>query len=526
MSLSSDLISQFVKATRDDKKDTGGTIVYGTVKYDGKLYVKLDGSDQLTPVSTTANVSDGERVTVLINNHTATITGNISSPAARADEVKEIGGKVTDLEYVDVHKVTAEDLEVTNASIDYLRAAIAKFDNISAITAEIDNLKAKFADIQYLTVKDMEAINATIESLEAKFGSFEDLSADELTAINAQIQSLKAYTADFTYASVEVLEVNRANIEQLTTNKLSANNADFKYANIDFANIGEAAFIKLFADSGLIKDLIVSEGTVTGELIGVTIKGNLIEGDTIVAKSLVIKGEGGLYHKLNLEGGAVVTETITEEDLQNGLDGNVIIAKSVTAEKISVNDLYAFGATIGGFNITEKSLYSGVKESSDNSTKGVYLDRDGQFSLGDADNYIRFYKVLDENGAEVLDDNGDPIYKLDISAESILFGANSRTSASDLKALTEHVKIGTIIDEETGDEKPCVELAEGDSNFKQIITNTKTMFTDGSNVGTEINSKGINTENVAVRTTLRVGNWNFVQRANGNLGITSKAGGM
>ena len=63
MNLSSDLISQFVKVTNDSKKENNETTVYATVVYNGKPYVKLDGSDLLTPISTTADVKDGERVT-------------------------------------------------------------------------------------------------------------------------------------------------------------------------------------------------------------------------------------------------------------------------------------------------------------------------------------------------------------------------------------------------------------------------------------------------------------------------------
>lgn len=91
MSLSSDLISQFAKITNDSagrKKET--VIVYGTaVKLNDSTYVKVDGSEILTPVSSTVDVRAGERVTVMIKNHTATITGNITSPAARLHDVAE-----------------------------------------------------------------------------------------------------------------------------------------------------------------------------------------------------------------------------------------------------------------------------------------------------------------------------------------------------------------------------------------------------------------------------------------------------
>ena len=61
MGLSSDLISEFFKVTKDDENPKNETIVYGTtVVYEGSTYVKLDGSELLTPVSTTSSTKDGE----------------------------------------------------------------------------------------------------------------------------------------------------------------------------------------------------------------------------------------------------------------------------------------------------------------------------------------------------------------------------------------------------------------------------------------------------------------------------------
>ena len=87
MDLSSELLSQFAKVTNDNTKKKSEVTVYGTVSIqDGKPYVKLDGSDLLTPVLTTVDVVDGNRVSVLFKNHTATVTGNLSSPAARTGQ--------------------------------------------------------------------------------------------------------------------------------------------------------------------------------------------------------------------------------------------------------------------------------------------------------------------------------------------------------------------------------------------------------------------------------------------------------
>lgn len=395
MSLSSDLISQFVKATKDDKKTNKETTLLGTVVFDGRYYVRLDGSDQLTPVSTTTDVHDGERVTVMIKNHAATVTGNMSSPAARTDDVKDIADEVSEFEIVMAYKVTTEDLEAVNATIQSLRAKTAKFDNMEVLNADIDNLEAKYANLEYVDAGTLHALNAEIESLEAKFGEFTDISTEDLEAMRADIGTLKAYNANFTYVSTDVLHALKASVEDLDAKKLSAETAEITYANIDFANIDKAAVTKIFGDSGIIEDLIVSDGKITGELVGVTIRGDLIVGNSIQADKLVVKGSDGLYYKLNIDAGAVESAEVTKEELENGLHGSTIIARTVTAEKIAVDDLVAFGATIGGFNITRDAIYSGVKESPTNTTRGAYLDRTGQFAVGDGDNYLMYFRDTD-----------------------------------------------------------------------------------------------------------------------------------
>lgn len=439
MALSSELISQFVKATKDDSSnDNNESTVYGTVKeYNGKKYVQLDGSDLLTPISSTTDTKADERVTVMIKNHTATVTGNISSPAARTDDVQEIGSKISEFEVVIADKVDTKELNAERARIDNLvsenviiRGELdANTANIKELTADSvkvnDTLTAHKADIE-----DLQAKNATIEgTLTAHKASIDDLTADNAT-INSTLNAHKANIDDLTADNATIkgnLTAAEANIEDLKANKLSVTDAELKYANVDFANINQAAVEKLFTDSGIIKDLIVSEGKITGELVGVTIKGDLIEGNTIVADKLVVKGSDGLYYKLNTDG--VTTES--EQTEYNSLNGTVIQAKSITATKIAVDDLVAFGATIGGFNITKSSIYSGVKSSVDNTTRGIYMDNEGQIAFGDGSNYLKYYKDTDGS------------YKLAISARSIKMGSSGKdveTAINDVKADIDNVR--------------------------------------------------------------------------------------
>ena len=89
MSLSKDLISQFVKATKDQTAVKKESIVHGTVViYNDKTYVKIDGSDLLTPAESLSSVEEGERVSITIKDHTATITGNYTATSASSIKVE------------------------------------------------------------------------------------------------------------------------------------------------------------------------------------------------------------------------------------------------------------------------------------------------------------------------------------------------------------------------------------------------------------------------------------------------------
>ena len=408
MGLSHDILSQLAKVVKEDKKQNTESIVYGTVKTDanGNKYVQLDGSDQLTPLgeenqpsveSATATSKEGDRVSVLIKDHNATVIGNVTSPAVNSSDVE------TSITNFDI--AIGEQIQANRAYFKELIGDDVKVNNLTAAIISVVDLIATEADIE-----DLIAGKITVTDLIAT-----KIDADVVISDKAIIENLKTKQADILSlladkATIEKLIANKANIKSLI-----AEEADLKYANIDFANIDKATMEYFYASSGLIQDVVIGDASISGYLIGVTIKGDLIEGGTVVADKLVIKGEDGIYYKLNTNG-----ETIeTEQTEYNSLNGSIITAKSVTAEKISVKDLVAFGATIGGFNITENSLYSGVKESVENTTAGIYLDNDGQVAFGDSNNFLKFYK----------DDNGT--YKLAISAESIHFGAGKEFTLND-----------------------------------------------------------------------------------------------
>ena len=416
MGLSSDLISNFAKVTKKENKKKSEATVSGTVVIYGNLtYVKFDGSDLLTPVSLTSEVKDGDRVNVLVKNHTATVTGNISSPSASVATVEEIGGRVREFEIVIANKADIEELTATKATVDNLVADNVQINNrLTANEGYVSDLQTDNVTIkENLTAAQAAITKLDTEKLNAEAADIKYATIDNLKATNAEVYNLKTTYGDFVVLVTDKFKANDAVIESLNTT----------YANIDFSNIGQVAMENFYANSGLIKDVVVGDQTITGELVGVTISGDLIKGNTIVAEKLVIKGTDGLYYKLNTDGAT----TEAEQTDENSLNGQVIQAKSITAEKISVSDLVAFGATIGGFRIGDHSIYSGVKESATNDTRGIFLGDDGQIAFGDGVNRIRYYK----------DQNGN--YKLDISAANITIGSSSMNVKDEIDSLRDEI---------------------------------------------------------------------------------------
>lgn len=442
--LSANLIKQFVKETNDTDTKRTPSRYYGvaSVLSDG-IYVTLDGSRTPTPVSMATDAETGDRVLVEIDDHSARILQIVdkSSTDKVAEKIENADkGVFKDLrvatEYVDT--LIASDITASSILADSAKIGTLETDNVTIknrLTAAEGNIgtlnttyltvaerltasEAKITTLQstkidattveanYATIANLNATNATIDTLTSRIGSFEILTADNFAAVNASIKELDA-------------------------EKLNASEAEIKYANVDFSNIGKAAMEYFYANSGLIKNVTVGDATISGELVGVTIKGDLIEGNTIVADKLVIKGTDGLYYKLNTDG----IKTEAEQTDYNSLNGQVIRAKSVTAEKIAVEDLVAFGATIGGFKIGNTSIYSGVKETVDNTTRGIYMDNTGQVSFGDSNNFIKYYK----------DQNGD--YKLEVSAKSIKFGTSGtsvETAISEAQQKAESAIVSSI----------------------------------------------------------------------------------
>nr|DAU50185.1 MAG TPA: tail protein [Caudoviricetes sp.] len=299
--------------------------------------------------------------------------------------------------------------------------------------------------------------------------------------------------------SVELLNlisnstVFKGKFDELNYKNISANEATIvkltaDFIKSDFADFTDAQIKNLYANTGLITDLTVKDGKITGKLCAVEIDAGNIKTGTLMTDRLLIKGNNSLYYKLNVTalGEAVVEELPADEQekLKNGIHGKNIIAESITANKIAVSDLTAFKATIASFkiedlldadgNVVGGSFHNILKTSVDSYVPGVYIDSNGQFVLGNDDEYIKFVKTTDGKFAFDIKTNvkvdgsllingtitSDKIHTGSITSDKIQ--ANSITSD---KIATGAITIGSL-----------------DSGLKSSIDNINNLSVGGRNI--------------------------------------------
>ena len=421
MNLSNELISQFVKATKDTKKTSTESTVNGTtVVYEGRTYVKLDGSDLLTPVNTTTDTKSDERVTVMIKDHTATITGNLSSPAARTEDVQQIGNQITEVEILVADKVSTKELEAESARIDtlvtenvtireQLTANQARIDDLTAdnvtinekLTAQeadikkldAEKLSANAADIKFATIESLEAIEGEFHTLESTYGEFQELTANNFETINATINNL-----DSTYASIEDLEAEQARIDILEATTLTADSAEIKNLQADVADIDTLIFGS--ASGTTIQTSFAN--AVIAQLGNAQIKSAMIEnisadkilaGDIITNNVRVMSEDGKLLisdETIQISDDSRVRVQIGKDAAGDysisiwDADGNLMfseggITDSAIKDAIIRNDMVAADANIAASKLDISSLFTEINGSTEtiNSSK-ILMDAENQ----------------------------------------------------------------------------------------------------------------------------------------------------
>lgn len=359
MALSSDLISQFVKITNDNTKSDKETIVYGTtVEYDGKMYVRIDGSELLTPVETTAGMGADERVTIMIKNHSAVVTGNISSPSARSSEVitvDKLNAQAARIDSLVANNVTVnETLKAHTADIEYLEANMITSDNI---------------DAKFVRAEQLEATNAKIDTLTATHATFETATTERLNAAEAKIVDLDAIKAD-----VKDLDADVADINTLIFGSATGNTIQTSFANAVIAQLGDAQIKSAMIDS-------VSASKITaGDIITNNVRIKSEDGSLIISdETMQISDDTRVRVQIGKDASNDYSINIWDADgeLMFSQGG---ITDAAIKDAIIRNDMVSDTANISAHKLDIDSLFEEINKNGSNTIKStkVYLDDEKQ----------------------------------------------------------------------------------------------------------------------------------------------------
>ena len=339
MGLSYDLISEFVKITNDKQEKPKEGTVYATIVGSGnEKYVKIDGSNLLTPMDTTTDIEDGERVTVMIKDHKATVTGNITSPSVSSNTVSTVVGNVVG-------------------------------DNFSIINSQIENLVAKDSYLENAYVENSTVVNSKIENLEATNSRIENSVVENFNVVNGVVQDLKATNAD-----IEILNADFAEIKTLVNGNLTSDNILAFKITADKVTM-EDAFIKdAMIDSVSAAKLNAGRINTSEVTIGSEDGGMLITGST----QQFTDKNGNVRIQIGKDSTGDFTFILYGEDGQ----GQIINQNGITATAIGdgliVNDMINNNAAISGTKLDISSVITQINSNNSTTINSSKIHLDGQ----------------------------------------------------------------------------------------------------------------------------------------------------
>lgn len=406
MVLSSELISEFAKITNDKETTKKESTMYGTVvDYNGSLYARIDGTDQLTPITqganttpgnTTSVVQNGDRITITIKDHIATVTGNTSSPSPRIEDVQpaiDASAKIDEMEIVLADKVSTAQLEAEKARITTLEsdkldvkdatATYATIENLEATNASIRELEAggittEQLDARYATIENLNATNADLDSLESDHGNFKNLTTNNFTAVIGEINKLDANKVsteqlDAEKARISNLETEVGDIDTLIFGSATGSTIQTSFANAVIAQLGGAQI-----KSAMIENISASKIT-AGDIITNNVRVKSQNGLLLISdETIQISDETRVRVQIGKD--AAGDYSINIWDANGKLmfsEGG--ITDSAIKDAIIRNDMVSDTANIAAHKLDIDSLFEEINGSSNTikSTK-IYLDDKSQ----------------------------------------------------------------------------------------------------------------------------------------------------
>lgn len=371
-----------------------------TLHYDGGFYAEITSPCEVQESNTSSVGSSGSNSynSGTMAQASGTVTSTILGAIFKDGVITN--SKIADstIENSKIKDSTITNAKIADATIEFEKVSKSFITDLTADNAYIKNLKATIGEFGYITAENADLTYATITSLQAVDGKIDTLSSKAITTENlsskvAELGYLSAESADLKYANIKLSNIEVADIATLFT----------KVGLIDRATIVEG-HITGFLDSVEVNAANITAGTLVADRI-------LLKGENGLLYSLNNLGELQSKTVDTLDGYILTDRTVNADKIvaksitANELDVEKVFADSAVIKKIFSQDVTATGTItgatlkganaeidnglIGGFNITEDGISKAYTKNS-----SEVSDKQDSYELDISSNGIPSFKGI------------------------------------------------------------------------------------------------------------------------------------
>ena len=203
---------------------------------------------------------------------------------------------------------------------ELIRSSIAK----SGVTNDMDfsgNQSVANIVVSQLTTQNLNnaGINWTnVGNLNAEVAVIAQASIKNASIDAAQIRDLTAEQIKAGYLSADRIEAGSITAEKISSYTITADNS--------------------IIGAGVIGTAQIADGSITEAKI-VSLNADVIQTGTLSADRLILKGDDGLYYKINATSAGLTQTQLSEDQYRNYINGTVIVARSITAKQIAAQTI-------------------------------------------------------------------------------------------------------------------------------------------------------------------------------------------
>lgn len=408
-----------------------------TLHYDGGFYAEITSPCEVQESNASSVGSSGSSSynSGTMAQASGTVTSTILGAIFKDGVITN--SKIADstIENSKIKDSTITNAKIADATIELEKVSKSFITDLTADNAYIKNLKATIGEFGYITAENADLTYATITSLQAVDGKIDTLSSKAITTENlsakvAALGYLSAESADLKYANIKLSNIEVADIATLFA----------EVGLIDRATIVEG-HITGFLDSVEVNAANITAGTLVADRI-------LLKGENGLLYSLNNLGElqsktvdtldGYILTDRTVNADKIVAKSITASEL----DVEKVFADSAVIKKIFSQDVTATGTItgatlkganaeidnglIGGFNIKEDGISKAYTKSSSGAS-----EKQDSYELDISSNGIPSFKgtsqIWKDNSTKVIYES---IFDNTLTIDQYMFLNNSNIKQS------------------------------------------------------------------------------------------------